>query len=111
MTYDYRVIEVRRVVDGDTFDLTVSVGFHLTAALRFRLHGVDTPEVYGRNAEPAGAEASAFVAGWLEGRSLRARTYKGDAFGRWLADVYDADTGEDLAAALLEAGLAEPYTR
>lgn len=110
-TYDYRVIEVVRIVDGDTYDLTIALGFHLTAALRFRLAGVNTPEVYGPNATAAGAEASEFVRAWLEGRRLRARTYKAGAFGRWLADVYDADTLEDLGRALLEAGLAEVYRR
>mgnify|MGYP000163561762 CR=1 FL=1 len=42
--YDYRVTDVIRVIDGDTVDLRIDIGFHLSAALRFRLLSIDTPE-------------------------------------------------------------------
>lgn len=115
MSYDYRVAGVRRVVDGDTVDLVVDVGFYLTATLRFRLKGVDTPEV--RDSDPdiraRAAEATVFVQQWLSDHSanLRARTYKADSFGRWLAEVYDAETGEDLGQALMDEGVAQRYER
>lgn len=38
---------VKRVVDGDTLDLTVDLGFSIRHDMRVRLTGVDTPEVYG----------------------------------------------------------------
>lgn len=94
MPYDYAVPEVIRVVDGDTVDLRVDVGFYLTAALRFRVLDLDTPE----RGEPGWAEATAVARAWLtSGRRLRATTAKADSFGRWLAQVYDPDTGERLA--------------
>lgn len=111
--YTYRVVEILRVVDGDTIDARASLGFGITAAFRFRLAGVDTPEMFGRYAVPEGKEAQDFTADWLNSHPLLVRTYKssqatvgiGDgAFGRWLADFIDADTGESLAAALIGAG-------
>ena len=108
MTYDYRVVDVIRVVDGDTVDLRLDVGFNLTTALRFRLLGVDTPE-RGRLGWLAATE---FTTAWLEQRAgqLRASTAKADSFGRWLADVY-VPGGDSLSAALLESGHAVSYTR
>lgn len=130
MTHDlylYKVADVLRVVDGDTIDMRLSLGFGLTAAFRFRLRGVNTPEVYGAKASPQGKEALLFAAAWLDQRAnvrtdtsgLYVRTYKtsqstvgiGDgAFGRWAADVLDIatdDTVRSLADDLVEAGLAE----
>lgn len=54
--------ECTRVVDGDTFDLLVECQpNHIIATERVRLAVVDTPEIYGRNAEPAGQVAKARV--------------------------------------------------
>ncbi len=114
--YVYRVAEVLRVIDGDTVDLRISLGFGLEAAFRFRLAGVDAPETYGAGASAAGRQAAEFVANWLADRDgqLVVRTHKGHpstvgigtgAFGRWLADVVDGD-GASLADALRAAGHA-----
>jgi endonuclease YncB( thermonuclease family) len=114
--YRYRVVEVLRVVDGDTLDLSLSLGFGIRGAFRFRLAGVDAPEVRGARAEVRGKEATRFVIDWLGARagSLTVRTYKGSdstvgigdgSFGRWLADVL-APYDESLADALVEANLA-----
>ncbi len=105
--YRYRVLAVRRVVDGDTVDLVLDVGFHLTTALRFRLLGVDTPE----RGQPGAAEATAFVTDWLTAAAgVTAHTRKADSFGRWLVDLVD-DDGRSLSQALLKAGHAQPYIR
>ncbi len=110
--YDYDAV-VRRVVDGDTLDLTLTrdIGFHLatTATIRVRLVTVDTPE----RGQPGWAEASRFVHAWIMASvGLRAETYKTDSFGRWLADLYRADDRSDtLTQALLRTGHAVPYQR
>ena len=113
--YVYEVAEVIRVVDGDTIDCRLALGFGLTAAFRFRLANVDTPETYGPLRVEAGKAATAFTDAWLGQRQdrLRARTFKGSratvglgdgAFGRWLADIWCWPTGEHLADALVAAG-------
>lgn len=115
--YRYRAI-VQRVVDGDTYDLVIDVGFYMTLTTRVRLRGVDTPEVRGES-RAAGLVASAWVKERLpEGCAVLVRTYKMGKFGRYIADVYyvpgapDATAerleaeGIDLAGALLAAGMA-----
>lgn len=101
MTWDYAFTPTR-AVDGDTVDGVVDLGFHMSALLRFRILGLDTPE----RGEPGWAEASNIAARWLwadtfdtppREHDLRARTHKADSFGRWLADIYDPTTGATLA--------------
>lgn len=106
LPYVYRVVEVVRVVDGDTVDLTVDLGFHLRATLRFRLLGVNAPELRTE----AGPVAKAFVSKWFaEHGDLRVRTEKADSFGRWLGWVEPVDGSGSLSEALLVAGLAVPF--
>jgi micrococcal nuclease len=95
--YDARVL---RVVDGDTVDFQVLLGFDVERYIRGRLYGVDTPEVYGA-AKVAGKAASDFTRQWLAacgGAVLIAERGK-DKYGRWLVMV-DC-RGQDLAAALV----------
>jgi micrococcal nuclease len=42
--YIYRVKQVLRVVDGDTIDVDIDLGFDISLTKRVRLSGVDTPE-------------------------------------------------------------------
>ena len=42
--YNFRVIEINRVLDGDTIDVTIDLGFDLYKKERVRVAGVDTPE-------------------------------------------------------------------
>lgn len=90
--YEYKVLQVLRVVDGDTVDLELDLGFHLTAALRFRLVGVNTPEIF-HDPVPDGFTAKQITEEWLQARAglLTVRTTKTDAFGRWLAEIIAPD--------------------
>ena len=110
--WEYRA-RVSNVVDGDTADATVDVGFGVFARQRLRILGVNAPEMHGPSAA-AGRAARAFVAAWLAAAPVCewpfvVTTQKTDDFGRYLADVRRADTGESLADALLQAGQATPY--
>ena len=49
--YNFRVTEINRVVDGDTIDVTIDLGFDLYKKERVRVAGVDTPEKRTRNLE------------------------------------------------------------
>lgn len=112
--YDYRVRSVRRVVDGDTVDLELDLGLYLSATIRVRLLGVDTPD----GTDVVEAPAREYVEEWFEDRfragvEVRCATHRADSFGRWLGDVYAVDDhGRDgLSRALLAAGLAVLYRR
>ena len=49
--YNFRVTKINRVVDGDTIDVTIDLGFDLAKKERVRIAGVDTPEKRTRNKE------------------------------------------------------------
>ena len=49
--YNFRVIEINRVLDGDTIDVTIDLGFDLYKKERVRVAGVDTPEKRTRDLE------------------------------------------------------------
>ena len=42
--YEYRVKQVLKVVDGDTIDVVIDLGFDISYTSRVRLAGIDTPE-------------------------------------------------------------------
>jgi micrococcal nuclease len=104
-----------RVVDGDTVDLYVDCGFYQYAKLRFRLIGIDTPELNSKDQGERlkALEAKQFTVDMLkpapvsDNWSLLVKTYKSDSFGRWLCDIY-AD-GVQLNAELLSKSLAVPF--
>ena len=47
--YTYTIKEITKYVDGDTVDVIIDLGFHLTLKKRVRLYGINTPEVRTRN--------------------------------------------------------------
>lgn len=93
--YEYKA-KITRVVDGDTFDAIVDLGFNVTFAIRIRLRLYDTPETWRpRNdlEEAHGNQATEFVKNVIEGKDVRIVTYKDGAsiYGRYEADVYYHD--------------------
>ena len=49
--YNFRVVEINRVLDGDTIDVTIDLGFDLYKKERVRIAGIDTPEKRTRDLE------------------------------------------------------------
>jgi micrococcal nuclease len=104
---------VERVVDGDTLDLVIDLGFKITYRERFRVLGLDTPEIYGIKKALAGPgrAASAFVKKLLADPKVIIRSHKSnnrDKYGRYLVEVELAD-GRDLAKTVIEAGHGKDY--
>lgn len=84
-----------RVVDGDTIDFNVDLGFHITTLIRVRLEGVNTPEVHGvKHASEEyqeGLKAMDFVEDWFEQNAsewCEIETTKTGKYGRWIAKVH-----------------------
>ena len=117
------------VVDGDTVDLFVDKGTREYGMYRFRLIGIDTPELRGKKADPEPAKAAKEAvikllrAPALEDRwqvdlktwpvAVQTQKAKSDSFGRWLADLWvKDDEGNEvhINGELLELGLAVPYS-
>lgn len=112
--YHYRC-HLRDVIDGDTVQLEVELGFHARLTVRVRLEGIDTPELRGKTFDERrrAQDAQALVAQWCEARADRIilRTVRDgrDKFGRLLATLIDQDTGETVQDSLIAAKLAVPY--
>jgi micrococcal nuclease len=110
--YVYRLKALVRVIDGDTVDLDLDLGFSLTLRQRVRLYGVDAPELRSKDpAEKAKAqESQGFVTQWFaRPGAVLVHTNKEEKYGRMLADCH-REGAPSLCTELLERGLARPYT-
>ena len=67
--YNFRCLEINRVLDGDTIDVTIDLGFDLYKKERVRVAGVDTPEKRTRDLEEKelGIDATNWLKDKLEG--------------------------------------------
>ena len=93
--YEYAIKEVLRVVDGDTIDVLIDLGFDLTKKERIRLAGIDTPESRTRNLEEKkmGLEAKEYLQNKLDNcKNLRVKTEKDGKYGRMLGWVLCGQT-------------------
>ncbi len=87
--YEYAIKEIVKVVDGDTIDIIIDLGFSLSKKERVRLAGIDTPESRTRDLKEKefGLEAKAFLARRLEDgmvSGLKVKTEKDGKYGRML---------------------------
>ena len=104
-----------RVVDGDTIDLEIDLGFKLKYKCRIRLFGVDTPELNSASAETRELAqlAKKFMQENLEGKKCHIFTFKdNDKYGRYLAEVFLEENPNTLISInnlLLERNLADIY--
>ena len=110
--YRYRA-KLGRVVDGDTRDVVIDLGFYVEMRERVRLAGIDTPEIYRvpKNSEEykKGTEAKEYVERRLNenGNELVIETEKRGKWRRWLAKVYLEDSSKTLNEELVEKGLGK----
>lgn len=84
--YWYRGI-ITNVVDGDTLDIEILLGFGAKLKLRLRLNRINAPEVRGKERDQ-GIKSTHWITNKLLNEEVIIHTEKGDAFGRWLAEVY-----------------------
>ena len=49
--YEYQVKSIDHIVDGDTFDCTIDLGFDVSIKIRVRMYGINTPESRTRDLE------------------------------------------------------------
>ena len=101
--YEYRAraLEDKDVYDGDTVTLEVDLGFHASMRkMKFRLLGIDTPELRGGTDETKAAARAArdYLRKLIVGKELKIKTFKSSnyidkkgKYGRWLCIIYVRD--------------------
>ena len=117
--YNFRVTEINRVVDGDTIDVTIDLGFDLYKKERVRVAGVDTPEKRTRNLEEKalGIDATNWLKEKLESavagdNDLIIRTELDGGvgkYGRLLGWLYVGDSEVSLNEQMIAEGYAHSY--
>ena len=117
--YNFRVTKIKKVLDGDTIDVVIDLGFDLAKTERVRIAGVDTPEKRTRDLEEKalGLDATNWLKGKLE------ETIKGDEeliirtelkggtgkYGRLLGWLYVGDDTVSLNEQMITEGYAWSY--
>ena len=117
--YNFRVTEINRVVDGDTIDVTIDLGFDLYKKERVRVAGIDTPEKRTRDLEEKalGIDATNYLKKKLEDTiagddELTIRTeLKGGMgkYGRLLGWLYVGESDVSLNEIMITEGYAWAY--
>ncbi len=108
--YEYKIKEIVKVVDGDTVDVIIDLGFSLTKKERVRLAGIDAPESRTTNLEEKelGMDAKEFLERRLaDCPSLKVQTEKDGKYGRMLGWIYCGDTNINME--LVDRGYAWFY--
>ena len=117
--YNFRVTKIKKVLDGDTIDVVIDLGFDLAKTERVRIAGVDTPEKRTRNLEEKALGLDA--TNWLKDKLTQ--TIKGEdelvvrtelvggvgKYGRLLGWLYVGDSNISLNEQMITEGYAHAY--
>ena len=117
--YNFRVTKIKKVLDGDTIDVIIDLGFDLAKTERVRIAGVDTPEKRTRDLEEKALGLDA--TNWLKEKltetikgedELTIRTeLKGGVgkYGRLLGWLYVGENAVSLNQQMIQEGYAWAY--
>ena len=117
--YNFRVTKIDKVLDGDTIDVTIDLGFDLYKKERVRVAGVDTPEKRTRDLEEKelGIDATNWLKEKLDGAiagddelTIRTELVGGvGKYGRLLGWLYIGDSLLSLNEQMIDEGYAWAY--
>ena len=117
--YNFRVTKINKVVDGDTIDVTIDLGFDLYKKERVRVAGIDTPEKRSRDLEEKALGIDA--TNWLKAKLAEAITGDDELtirtelsggigkYGRLLGWLYIGDGDVSLNEEMIKQGYAWEY--
>lgn len=113
--YEYRVKKLVSVVDGDTIDVDIDLGFDISFYSRVRLAGIDTPESRTKDLKEKalGLESKEYLKKRLEAaKNIVIRTEKvnsSEKYGRILAWIYVDGESNSINHEMIEKGYAWGY--
>jgi micrococcal nuclease len=113
--YEYNIKKVTKVVDGDTIDVDIDLGFNISYAQRVRLAGIDTPESRTKDLreKALGLEVKDKIKKAIDSaKTVVIKTELPDStekYGRILGWVYLDGAAKSLNEQLIEEGYAWAY--
>ena len=113
--YIYRIKSVTKVVDGDTIDADIDLGFDISLSKRIRLAGIDTPESRTTNVKEKamGLESKEWLKKTLEGaKDILIKTELPDStekYGRIIGHLFINGQETSLNNQMITSGYALAY--
>ena len=113
--YEYKIKTIDHIVDGDTFDCTVDLGFNITHKIRVRMYGINTPESRTRDLEEKARGLASkkyfteVITKWHQEGSLFVHTKEKGKYGRYLGVVFSLNQAGSINDLLVEEGYAVKY--
>ena len=110
--HQYKIKKFNRIIDGDTVDVDIDLGFWVTVSYRVRLKDIDAAETRTKDLEEKAEGIKARL--WLEKELSREgewiiETYKEDKYGRILGTLYLVGDPVTVNERMLNEGIAKPY--
>lgn len=103
--YLYEAV-VRRIVDGDTIDVIVDLGFGVYTNQRLRFARINAPETRGKTKQEGVLAAEELKMKLAIGMTVVIKTSKRGKYGRYLAEIYHSVSGENINDWMVENGYA-----
>ena len=110
--YQYKIKKIHRIIDGDTIDVEIDLGFGITLSHRVRLKDIDAAETRTKDLKE---KAEGLMAKeWLEKELSKPgewiiETTKDDKYGRILGTLYLVGEPVTVNERMLNDGIARPY--
>ena len=110
--YQYKIKKIRRIIDGDTIDVEIDLGFCMSLTQKVRLKGINAAET--RTKDPVEKAEGLMAKEWLERELAKEgewiiETTKEDKYGRVLGTLYLAGDPVAINERMLNEGIAKPY--
>jgi len=110
--YQYKIKKINRIIDGDTVDLDIDLGFGITTTQRVRLLDIDAAEIRTKDLEEKKEGLAAKE--WLEKELSREgewiiNTTKDDKYGRILGELYLVGDPVTVNERMINEGIAKVY--
>ena len=110
--YQYKIKKIHRIIDGDTIDVEIDLGFGITLSHRVRLKDIDAAETKTKDLKE---KAEGLLAKeWLEKELSKSgewiiETTKDDKYGRILGTLYLVGEPVTVNERMVNDGIARPY--
>ena len=109
--YEYKIKEVTKIIDGDTIDVVIDLGFSIYIKQRIRLAGIDAPETRTLDLEEKarGFKSKEWLEEQLKDQEIIIKTTKEEKYGRMLGYLYTENHSLTINERMILEGFAVKY--